>query len=183
MKTDEQKPSPSPELDKLQDDLETEAKSLFFAEGEFVVNPASLTLGILAVFFPKTCLMISVRVSDGFKEYTVAKSDPALVLLTGSRGLISFPTYEQVRAFRRIPEQKERKAKAEAMNQAARFLANVSLLKAIEVLDAAGIEEASGEIVMYNLYKEDEEITVPNIQAGKDYLKLFLTDKNQMGQG
>jgi hypothetical protein len=182
METNEQ-PNPSPELDKLQNALETEAKSLFFAEGDFVVNPTSLTLGILAVFFPKTSLMISVRVSDGFKEYTVAKTDPALVLLTGGRRLISFPTYEQVRAFRRTPEQKELKAKAEVMSQAARFLANASVLKAIEILDAADIKKAPGEIILYDMYKEDEEITVPNVQAGKEYLSLFLANKNQMGQG
>jgi hypothetical protein len=181
METNEQ-PNPSPELGKLQDELETEAKSLFFAEGEFVVNPTSLTLGILAVFFPKTSLMVSVRVSDGFKEYTVAKTDPTLALLTGSRELISFPTYEQVRAFRRTPEQKEAKAKTDAMHQAAKFLANVSVIKAVETLDVTGIEKAPEEIILYDLYKDDEEITVPNVQAGKEYLALYLANKNQMGQ-
>lgn len=182
MKTNEQKPSPSPELDKLQDALETEAKSLFFAEGEFVVNPDSLTLGILAIFFPKTSLMISVRVSDGFKEYTVAKSDPALVFLTGSKGLISFPTYEQVRAFRRTPQEKIVKEITEEVN--AKFLANVSVLKTLEILQAAGTIEAPKDIILLDLSKSgDEGIIFPNLQAGKDYLALFLTDKNQMGQG
>lgn len=182
MKTNEQKPSPSPELDKLQDALETEAKSLFFAEGEFVVNSDNLTLGILAIFFPKTSLMISIRISDGFKEYTVAKSDPALVFLTGSKGLISFPTYEQVRAFRRTPQEKIVKEITEEVN--AKFLANVSVLKNLEILQAAGAIEAPKDIILFDLSKSgDEGIIFPNLQAGQDYLALFLADKNQMGRG